>query len=392
MRKGMGLLLLLLLVSGLLQRGLAAVPSPAGQKYAVLVGVSKYQHYPQSQWLDGCDLDAQSLADFLASPRGGTFPSQNVKLLLNEGATTRNVRLAFDYVIKNARPGDVVYLFFACHGKVDRYGAGEVGYLMLYDSEPQFLNATALPMDEVRRYVDINLRQAAQVVLITDACHAGGVGPGENDSKLRRSSVADHLLEIGERNGALNIMACRRDESAVEDPRLGGHGVLTYALLKALSGDGNSAPDGTVRAQDVLEYITRQVPRLTGQQQHPRHSSNYNDDFAMARLKLAGPALHLPDAVAKTLDSSPGQALGASVFGASLRVVGAPVHSELYLVQGQDQRTIGRVLSQSNVLVLENLRPGSYRLVQSHGGEQKEWPIQLSPGLQSFDVRAGALQ
>lgn len=362
------------------------------QRFAVLVGVSKYQHYPESKWLNGCDLDAKSVADFLSSPRGGSFPANNVKLLLNEAATTRNVRLAMDYVIKNATAGDIVYIFFACHGKVDRYGAGEVGYLMLYDSEPQFLNASALPMDEVRRYVDVNLRQVGQVVLITDACHAGGAGAGENDSKLKRSSVADHLLDIGERNGALNIMACRRDESAIEDPRLGGHGVLTYALLQAWSGDGNSARNGTVRAQDVLEYVMRQVPRLTDQQQHPRHSSNYNDEFPMAQLNLKGPVLNLPSPFAKAAETSNSPVLGSSVFGASLRVVGAPLNSELYLVQGQDQRTIGRVLSQSNVLVLDNLRPGRYMLVQSHGGEQKEWPIQLGPGLQSFDVRAGALQ
>lgn len=366
--------------------GLDPPRSRAGDQWAVLVGVSKYAHYPQSLWLDGCDRDATALAKFLQSPRGGSFPPDHVKLLTNEQATVTAVRLAVDFLIKRAQAGDIIYFFFACHGKVDRYGAGEVAYLLLYDSNPEYLNATALPMDEVRRYVDINLRPAGQVVLITDACHAGGLGPGENDSKVPLGFMADHLQQVGERSGALNIMACRRNESAVEDPRLGGHGTFTYCLLQALNGEGGSAADGSVRAQDVLGYVMQQVPRLTDQLQHPRHSTNYTDDFVMARLDLPGPQLSLPPV--------PGSGSLTDAVGspASLRVVGAPVNSELYLVQGREQRTVGRVLSEANVLVLEGIRPGQYVLVQSLGGKLVEWPLELKSGSHSFDVRAGQIQ
>ncbi|CAN0096558.1 unnamed protein product, partial [Phaeothamnion confervicola] len=269
---------------------LPAFPAPA-REWALLVGVSKYHFLPQAQWLEGCDLDATSLAQFLQSPRGGSFPADHVKLLVNETATTSAIRIGLDFLIKKAAAGDVVYIFFACHGKVEVYGSGEVAYLLPCDCDPQHLNATAVPMDEVRRYVDNNLRQA-QVVLITDACHAGGLSATDSDGPHAFSSVAEQLQTIGERNGALNIMACRRDESATEDPRLGGHGVLTYCLLKALNGDGASPADGIVRAQDVLEYLMRQVPRLTEQEQHPRHSSNYHDEFPMARLGQVGADLH----------------------------------------------------------------------------------------------------
>ena len=356
------------------------------REWAVLVGVSQYQNLPRSLWLDGCDNDASALAEFLKSPRGGSFPPDHVKLLVNEKATTTQIRLAMDKLIKSVKPGDVVYVFFACHGKVEAYGGGEVGYLLPYDADPEHLNATAIPMDEVRRYVDVNLRHAAQVVLITDACHAANLGPAERSP---RYSISDFLLEVGERNGVLNIMACRRNEGAVEDPRLGGHGVLTYCLLKALNGEAAGLKDGTVRAQDVLEYIMRQVPRLTDQKQHPRHNANYHDEFPMARLSLPGPQLNLPEVPLDNSVASVNPTSLASSFGkASLRVVGAPADSELYLVQGSDQRTIGRVLSAANTLLLEGVPPGKYVLVQSLGGRQREWPIELTPGLQSFDLRA----
>lgn len=385
-------LLLLLFLS----LGCAAQPVPGGRpgppvfpaperQWALLVGVSKYLHLPESEWLDGCDADASSLAQFLASPRGGSFPADHLRLLVNDQATITTIRLAMDSLIKRARAGDVVYIFFACHGKVELYGSGEVAYLLPYDCDPEHLNATALPMDEVRRYVDVNLRQC-QVVLISDACHAGGLGPVAGEQR-RMPSIADHLLDIGERSGALNIMACRRDESAVEDPRLGGHGLLTYCLLKALNGDGGSAPDGTVRAQDVLEYLMRQVPRLADSEQHPRHSSNYNDDFPMAQLKRPGAELDLPPIPSNSVTSVSGDSLASTGAGtACLRVLGAAAESELYLVQGKEQRTIGRALSAASMLILDGIPPGHYQIVQSLAGKQTRWPIQLAPGLHSFEV------
>ena len=388
--------LLWLLVQPTLAQGIPGLTSrrkkeiPPERRWAVLVGISEYGNLPKSSWLLNCDADAQAIADFLQSPRGGSLPEQNLKLLLNQEATTKKIRLALDFLITNAGPGDVVYFFYAGHGKVKQFGSGEAAYLMPYDSEPEHLNATALPMDEIHRYVDVHLRQVSQVVMITDACHAGALIPIQQSDGRKTHSIAEHLQEIGERDGVLNLMACRRDEVAIEDSRLGGHGVLTYALLRALNGAANSTRKGVVRTQDVLEYITRQVPRLTNQKQHPRHSSNYVDEFPMAFLNREGPDLNLPDTPGSVLERSPTE----SVFGrnkarATLRVVGAKRKTELYLVRGSEQRTVGRVLSESNVLVTEGLEPGTYTLVQASGEEQKEWEISLDNGTSSFDVRTG---
>lgn len=363
-------------------------PGP-DRHWALLVGVSEYKELPERQWLSSCATDAADIGKFLTSVRGGSFPLDHVKLLTDKQATTQNVRLGMDSLIKRIEPGDVVWVFFACHGKVERYGAGEVAYLLMYDSNPEFLNATALPMDEVRRYVDVNLRQALQIIFVTDACHAGALGAAP-DPNVRVGSMADQLITVGDRNGVLNIMACRRDESAVEDPFLGGHGVLTYAILRALNGYGDSH-EQVVRAQDVLEYVGRTVPRLTDQMQHPRHSTNYLDEFPMAYLKHPAPALRLPDPRSSVLEAGTRSLEQGSRAGATLRVVGGPQNSEFYLVQGAEQRTVGRVLSAANTLVLENLAPGDYDLVQDLGGKVTRWNIQLTPGPHSFNVRAGGL-
>lgn len=357
------------------------------RRWGVVVGISRYQHLDRQDWLLSGRKDAEAFAQFLQSPRGGGMPDSNLKLLLDEQATGRAIRLALDFVITQARSGDVVTIFFAGHGKVVQYGSGEIAYLLPHDADLDLLNVTAIPMDEIRRYVDVHLRQAAQVVMVTDACHAGALGGIHRDGASRIGSINDHLQVVGQRDGVLNIMACRRDEVAIEDSRLGGHGVLTYALLKALNGDGPSYRS-IVRNQELLDYVMRQVPRLTEQEQHPRHGSNYTDEFPLSNLSLPGPAYQVPDLSAEA-------PLSASAFpasGATVRVVGAPLDSELYLVQDSEQRSLGRVLSESSVLVSENVPQGAYELVRLLGSERKSWPIEIRGKLQTVNLRSEEFQ
>ena len=133
------------------------------KEWAVIVGVSEYKKLPKDDWIPGCKKDADAFAAFIKSPRGGAFPSDHVELLLDGSATIQSVRLALDNVVKRHQSGDVIYIFFACHGRVESYGAGEMAYLMMNDSDPEHLSASALPMDELRRHVDSHLRDA-QVV------------------------------------------------------------------------------------------------------------------------------------------------------------------------------------------------------------------------------------
>ena len=398
------LALLLTLTASVVAQGLPGMSNgegsegSTGRMWAVVIGVSRYKYLPTEDWLSSCHKDAEAVAKFLRSPRGGNIAESRLKLLVDEEATARNIRVALDRVINGSGPGDTVFVFYAGHGKVRPYGGGEAAYLLAYDSEPDLLNATAIPMDEVHRYVDIHLKRAAQVILITDACHAGAIKPIGLDASVRTRSIAEYLQAVGERMGVLNLMACRRDEVAYEDARLGGHGVLTYALLRALNGNGSSTREGLVRIQDVLEYVSYQVPRLTNQKQHPRYSTNYKDEFPLANLSKKGPDLGLPEPPSDELASYVGGAEATSVFSRSrksltLKVIGAQRLSELYLVREGQQLTVGTALSPLNTLVVQNVTPGEYTLVQLlDNGQQRRWDFELTRNGATFDVRSGTLK
>src|SRR3954471_7793955 len=63
-----------------------------GEKYAVIVGVSKYQNAgPGLPNLQFADRDASDFRDFLMSADGGNFPRDNIRFLLNQDATSQSV-------------------------------------------------------------------------------------------------------------------------------------------------------------------------------------------------------------------------------------------------------------------------------------------------------------
>lgn len=90
------------------------------QRWAVVIGISDYQDrrvFP----LRYADNDAQALYDFLVSEQAGLggFDPNNIRLLINEEATTRNIRSALFSFLRGSTEDDVVLIFFAGHGTAD---------------------------------------------------------------------------------------------------------------------------------------------------------------------------------------------------------------------------------------------------------------------------------
>src|SRR3954447_8540257 len=150
---------LLLSWSALLQ---AAEAGP-GKTFALIIGISEFKGLPHDLWLKYPDADAKLFHSFLASPRGGSVPADQMMVLLNEKATTGNVRTAFRTFLKD-KPGknDTVYILVASHGTVDSQGA----YILTYDADPANLGATALPMAELKSLVEQELNTAGHVILL----------------------------------------------------------------------------------------------------------------------------------------------------------------------------------------------------------------------------------
>jgi uncharacterized caspase-like protein len=265
---------------------LLAAEGPAGAKtYALVIGISRYEKLPQDLWLQYPEADAKAFSDHLASPRGGSVPPDRMLVLTNEHATTASVRNAFRMFLKTG-PGrnDTVFILIAGHGTVDNSGA----YILTYDSDPQNLARTALPMAELHTLVENELAQAGHVIFFADVCRAATI------AGQKTASLGNVVEELGEAPGEmLGLMAARPTELSLEGPEFGGgHGAFTYSLIRGLEGAADRDHDGFVTAGELIDFVTADVPRSTRNKQHPRDFGNMENSTKLA--DLSKPGIKLP--------------------------------------------------------------------------------------------------
>jgi len=258
-----------------------AADVPAGKTWVLSVGISKYEKLPHDLWLQYPDSDAETFARFLASPRGGAVPTDQMLVLTNEQASTAGLRKAFQTFLKD-RPGknDTVFILIAGHGTVDDQGA----YILTYDSDPRNLSGTAIPMADLHTLVEDELTKVARVVLLADVCRAATIA-GQKTAAL--GAVVEKIGEVpGE---MLGLMAARPKELSLEGPEFGGgHGAFTYAVLKGLSGAADTDRDGVVTAGELIDFVSTDVSKLTGNKQHPRDFGNMENSTKLSDLSKPG--------------------------------------------------------------------------------------------------------
>lgn len=108
------------------------------RKVALLVGINDYKSSP----LQGCLSDVKLQRNLLKYRFG--FNKEDIHTLTNEQATRENILQAFEeYLIKQAKPDDVVVLHFSGHGS--RINDPDPIFVSFVDNTG--LNGTLVPID-----------------------------------------------------------------------------------------------------------------------------------------------------------------------------------------------------------------------------------------------------
>ena len=197
------------------QTEVAAAAGPGGKTYALLVGVSKYKKPELS--LQFADADASIFSKLLESPLGGGLPPDQVMLLTDENATTAAVRNGFqDFLKRRAGKSDTVILLIAGHGTVETPGS-KGAFILTYDSDPQDLASTALPMAELSALFNEQLKKVGRVILFVDVCKAGTIG------SIQNTTVSADVQRLGDIDGdLLGLLASRPKEVSGGRPSIRG--------------------------------------------------------------------------------------------------------------------------------------------------------------------------
>lgn len=240
------------------------VKTPAGEvsiprSYALVVGVAQYKSLPASAQLEYPERDAESIYSILISPEGGNFRAENVHKLIGPKATLANLQRELETWLPGvARENDRVLIYFAGHGFV--YGGK--AYLAPYDIDKDHIAATGYSMDSLSAVAGSKIK-AKWKVLLTDSCHSGSINPEADVATINGT------LKNLERS-LFSLTASRDRERSYESKDWGGgHGIFTYYVVKGLEGAADESHDGIVTADELAEYVHREVRQATEGKQNP---------------------------------------------------------------------------------------------------------------------------
>lgn len=252
--------------------------------WAVVIGISKYKTVHPLRY---ADVDAQAFHDYLMRNVG--VPPENATLLLNEQATLMNLKRTLGTELKRkAAEKDTVIIYYAGHGapEADASASDDDGlekYIVPYDADPKDLYSTGLPMREVETI--FNRLAPERVIFISDSCYSGATAGRTFATASRRAVVSETFLSrLSKGKGRIVLSASKASEVSEEREDL-GHGVFTYYLLEGLRGNADTDRDGVITVDEAYGYVSKKVPEVTGQNQHPVKKGEVEGQLILGQVR-----------------------------------------------------------------------------------------------------------
>ena len=285
--------------------GTPAAPGATGppeQRWALIAGIGSFAD-PNIQPLRYTTSDAQSFQDALEDPAIGNFPPDHVRTLLDDQATTKNIKMDLNWIARSAGPDDVVVVYVATHGSSRDVDTVGVNYVITHDTEigakidPDSLYATALPMVDIANAIATRVK-AGRAAIFLDTCFSGNaavqnaklIAPG-----IKNAAPSKQMLDhIKQGSGRMVFAASGTEQESLESDTL-KHGFFTYYLVQALRQEGGSTPLSKIfdyTQQHVSQTVATQFKQYNLQQNPVMSRSEDNTDFALRpAAAVAGGAL-----------------------------------------------------------------------------------------------------
>lgn len=255
-----------------------------GKIWAVVVGISQYKAV---QPLRYADKDALAFYDYLTQDIG--VPKEQTTLLLNEHATLISLKRTLGTELKRkAGEKDTVIVYYAGHGapEADASAGDDDGlekYIVPYDADPHDLYTTGLPMREIETI--FQRLTPERIIFISDSCYSGATAGRTFATASRRAVVSENFLaRLSKGKGRIVLSASKASEVSEEREDL-GHGVFTYYLLEGLRGKADADKDGIVTVDEVYSYVSKKVPEVTGQNQHPVKKGEVEGQLVLGQVR-----------------------------------------------------------------------------------------------------------
>ncbi len=250
-----------------------------GDKIAIVIAVERYRDQ-RVERVEYAKADANGFVDAVVAH--GYKPQ---KVLIDEEATKSSVESQLTRGLKRLRSDDQFILYYAGHG----FSKSGHNFVTCHDTDPDDLEATCISIQKIFGLIEESACE--RVALFLDSCESGIT----KISKRRAlySSMSDAELDqfFSTAEYRVCFSACKTSESSFSAASL-KHGIWTYHLIEALSGNAPKALDARQRltASSLQNYLSQAVPRTlrqvrnTPDVQTPWKYGGENHDFQIADL------------------------------------------------------------------------------------------------------------
>ena len=271
-------------------------PTRSPRCWAVVIGVSEYRDHRITP-LRYANRDAREFHAWLTSAEGGRYSKDSTMLLVDEQATSSKIRHALFDWLGQAQEEDLVVIFVSSHGtpaSPDPAAESDKNdnlFLVTHDAEYDAIASTCFPMWDIKTALDRFVR-ARRVVVIADACHAGGIGSSfETARKAITVAGASTRINQGLRriahtseHGLCMITSASARQLSQESEKWGeGHGVFTYYLLEALRGKADANKDNAVTLGELIAYLPERVRQATFNAQSPQVAGTFDPTLTLSK-------------------------------------------------------------------------------------------------------------
>jgi len=242
--------------------------------WAALIAAGKYgPGLAPSRWLVNDTIGVKnSLLNY-------GWKKENIKheaSLIGLGVTRKKILNAIDWLELREDEDDVVLMFFSIHGyyQEDKYPFDE-----LDGKDESIYPSYGSPITDDELGVLLNKFESKQIIVIFNACYAGGMIDGNMDLK-------------GE--GRVILTSSNADETSIGFYH-GEHenSIFSYYLIEGLKGPADKNNDKNISVEEIFEYAAARTTSYANKQGHLQNPQIYdayptqeNNDYELNIIDL----------------------------------------------------------------------------------------------------------
>ena len=214
------------------------------KRYGVLIASSQFPDEPKLKDLACPENDVDGLSEVLNDMAIGGF--SDVEVVKNQ--PSHQALRSVHKVLRKAGRDDLVLIYYAGHGKLDRAGRLHLATTETVNSE---LETTSIPAQRIRDLIDN--ADATKIALILDCCYSGAI-----EKSFLRGDVEEQLHAVAGGRGTFIMTASTDVQTAREEIR-DGYGIFTKHVIDGMRGGADADGDGIVTMNELYDYVHRQV-------------------------------------------------------------------------------------------------------------------------------------